>query len=184
MEIHREDVLTAPNAISAAGFALVLDGARKIDEPAGLAEVAVGRGLDLLDGTVARATGQSSELGAAVDATLDKFGGLAILAAEWRKGIAPKAAIAGIFVQNVANGIATARAMSKYPDEELAPSTAGKYAMATQNLALGAYAAANLAKDSAPKTSKFLRGAGHVATFVGVGVFGLKATTDYIKRAR
>lgn len=184
MEIRSEDILTMPNVVSATGFAMVLDGARKIDEPLGLAEVAAGRLLDLTDGAIARRTGQCSELGAAVDANLDKFGGLAILIAEWRKGIAPRPAIAGIFMQNLANGVATAIALRNHPDEELKRSKAGGYAMAAQNVGLFAYAAAHLTRESAPKTSKRLRMLGHVATGLGVGVFGTKATYGYIKRAK
>lgn len=183
MRIQSADIYSIPNAMSAIGFALVLDGTRKIDEAAGITEIAAGRTLDLLDGAAARALGQGSELGAAIDANCDKFGGLAILIAEWRKEIAPKEAIAAMFTQNLGNAIATGFAMKRNPGQDLKPSRAGKYAMFSQNLALGAYATSNVLKEKHTGMSKSLRRLGHVATGIGVGLFGATATLGYIKRA-
>lgn len=177
-----QEIATVPDAISVVGFALALHGACRLNTPLGLAEAAVGRGLDVVDGYYARATGQTSEFGASLDATLDKFAGLAIVASEWHKSIAPKPALIAILGQNIVNTVATAIAVKKYPDQVFAPSKAGKYAMASQNLALAAYAQAELLQDSLPRTSQVMRQIGHVATIVGVGIFGTKATAGYIKR--
>ena len=59
-----KDVFTIPNFISMIGAALVMHGSEKIDTPEGLAECAVGRLADVLDGKVARMTGQTSNFGA------------------------------------------------------------------------------------------------------------------------
>lgn len=184
MKLSSADIVSAPNAISLAGFALAVHGARRLDTSFGLTEVVLGRSLDLVDGHVARMTGQTSELGAATDATLDKFAGLAIIASEWQKDIAPKPVLTAMLTQNVLNSAATAVAAKKHPESSLAPSKNGKYAMAAQNLALASYAQAEIIKGSHPTTSTVLRYVGHTAALVGVGYFGSKATAEYLKRAR
>lgn len=67
------DIFTVPNLISVAGAALAIHGSEKINTAEGLAECAVGRLADVLDGKVARMTGQTSNFGAALDATTDKI---------------------------------------------------------------------------------------------------------------
>ncbi len=68
----RTDILTIPNAMSIAGAVLAWRGAKRIDTAAGIAQVAAGRFIDILDGIVARKTGQTSDFGALLDAGLDK----------------------------------------------------------------------------------------------------------------
>ena len=55
-----KDIFTVPNLISVAGAALAIHGSEKIDTAEGLAECAVGRLADVLDGKVARMAGQTS----------------------------------------------------------------------------------------------------------------------------
>jgi phosphatidylglycerophosphate synthase len=184
MKINPSDILTLANAISITGFTLAVHGANSIDTPRGLAETAVGRTLDLADGYVARATGQASEFGAAVDATLDKLAGVAIIASEWRKGTAPKPALAAITAQNVLNSVATGVAIKRHPDMNMTSTKDGKYAMAAQNVALAAYAGADILKTKHPLAGKAMRALGHTATVVGVGYYGARATYGYIQRAR
>lgn len=73
--VHKivKDIFTIPNLISVTGAALAIHGSEKIDTAEGLAECAVGRLADVLDGKVARMTGQTSNFGAALDATTDKI---------------------------------------------------------------------------------------------------------------
>lgn len=177
------DIASLPNTISATGMALAIDGARRIDTPTGFVELAVGRALDLVDGPVARATGHTSEFGATVDALSDKAAGLAMLVSEWRKDIAPKPALAAMFIQNTANGVATYWAMRKDPTQELKRSDDGGKAMFAQNVAVGAYAIGNLLHERRPQAGRLFRGLGHVATAVGVGYYGTRATVGYFKRA-
>ena len=68
-----KDIFTIPNLISVTGAALAIHGSEKIDTAEGLTECAVGRLADVLDGKVARMTGQTSNTGAALDATTDKI---------------------------------------------------------------------------------------------------------------
>ena len=172
-----------PSALSLTGAALAIDGARRLDSPLGLLEVAAGRSLDLADGAVARALDQTSEAGAAIDAVADKAAGLALLVGEWRRDIAPRTALAAIAIQNAANGVATYVAQRRHPEAELRPSRDGKHAMFAQNIALGAYAAGNLLQQSRPRPARLLRGLGHLATVVGVGYYGSRATAGYVRRA-
>lgn len=178
------EVLTIPNAISAAGFGMAVHGAARIDTPIGVAEVVAGRLLDLADGPVARRTGQTSEFGAAVDATLDKLGGLAIIAGLWRHDAAPKPVLAAIVAQNAANTAATAIAAKRHPKTELAPTRNGKHAMGWQNAALFTYAAANLVKDIHPRAARAGRFLAGFAAAVGVGYYGARATAEYFRRSR
>jgi hypothetical protein len=55
--------------------------------------------------------------------------------------------------------------------------------MFAQNAALGAYAVSHVLAERQPRTAQALRGLGHVATAVGVGYYGLRATVGYIRRA-
>lgn len=181
MAIKPAELLTLPNAVSAAGFALVVHGAMNMDTTFGLAEVAAGRSLDVLDGYLARRLNQSSPLGAALDATLDKLAMGAIIVSAGYHDMAPVAALAGIAVQNAGNIVATAVAKHNYPDRELHPSRAGKYAMALQNIALGAYGVSFLLEQGT--TSDSFGMLGHVAAITGIGL-GVKATIDYFRRAR
>lgn len=180
--VRMTDVLTLPNLISATGLLLVLRGSARAETGRGISMTVAGRLLDLLDGKVARSTGQTSEFGAAVDAAFDKAGVLAIGVNEWHKGIAPKPALLVIAAQNAVNLAATALVKRQRPDEAMEPSRDGKTAMAYQNGALGAYAVAALFRTRSPVTSRIFRVIGHGGTLVGTGWFGVRASTAYIRR--
>lgn len=81
-----KDIFTVPNLISVTGAALAIHGSEKIDTAEGLAECAVGRLADVLDGKVARMIGQTSNFGAALDATTDKIVMAKILYEMHKKG--------------------------------------------------------------------------------------------------
>lgn len=197
MRITKQTVLTLPNAVSIAGFILVVAGCIWLDSWAGFALVVVGRLLDMVDGRLARSTHHASRFGAALDATLDKFAGLAIIIAVLLHGMAPAWAMIAIVIQNLLNGIATAWAMRRHPDRRFLPSTAGKYAMAVQNLALAAFVISylilppqpsGLVQFDAPQhlqdwSNRFF-GLAIVSTVVGVGMLGLWATAGYLRRIR
>lgn len=177
------DVLTVPNAISAIGLALVLHGSARADTARGIAETAAGRLLDLVDGKIARRLDQSSEFGAGIDAAFDKAGVLAIGINEWRSGIAPKPALLAIAAQNTVNLVATAIATRLRGDEDLAPVDDGKYAMAYQNGALGAYAVSALLRRRGHRAASMVfRIVGDADTLIGTGYFGMRASRQYASR--
>jgi len=190
------------NKITATGDVLVLAGLhRGIDTPAGAALTASGLFVDVVDGPVARARGENSDLGALFDASSDKLKGAAIAYSIWRKGIVPDVVIAGMAVQNLANGIATAQAAKNHPGEKLLPSKRGKISMLFQNTALMSYdygrimenRAQELAAAEIPdvekiakceRSAKYARKFGHVAAGIGVVGLGIPATLGYIKRIK
>ena len=179
-----KDVFTIPNSISMIGAALVIHGSKEINTAKGLAECAVGRSADVLDGKIARMTGQTSNFGAALDATTDKIVMAKILYEMYKKGLAPKHVLGIVALLNSINagvtGIANLRSDKK---AETRPTKSGKLAMAGETVTLISYIAAHIAEqDKNPKLAKLLRKLG-AAAFAASLPFAAHATCTYIKRA-
>lgn len=180
-----KDVFTIPNSISMIGAALAMRGSEEIDTPEGLAKCAVGRSADVLDGIVARMTGQTSNFGAALDATTDKIVMAKILYEMNKKGLAPKYVLGTVALLNSINAVATGIANLRSDEKaETRPTKSGKVGLAMETAALVAYAAAELAdkRTDNPKPAKLLRKLGTVA-FATSLPFAIHATHTYIKRA-
>ena len=179
-----KDVFTIPNFISMTGAALAIHGSEKIDTTEGLVECAVGRLADVLDGKVARMTGQTSNFGAALDATTDKIVMAKILYEMNKKGLAPKHVLGIVATLNLINagstGIANLRSDEK---GETRPTKSGKLAMAGETVTLISYIAAHIAEqDKNPKLAEILRKLG-AGAFAASLPFAAHATCTYIKRA-
>ena len=180
-----KDIFTVPNLISVAGAALAIHGSEKIDTAEGLAECAVGRLADVLDGKVARMTGQTSNFGAALDATTDKIVMAKILYEMNKKELAPKYVIGTVALLNSINAMATGIANLRSDEKaETRPTKSGKVGLAMETAALVAYAAAELAdkRTDNPKPAKLLRKLG-AGAFAASLPFAAHATCTYIKRA-
>ena len=180
-----KDVFTIPNLISVTGAALAIHGSNKIDTAEGLAECAVGRLADILDGKVARMTGQTSNFGAALDATTDKIVMAKILYEMNKKGLAPKHVLGTVALLNSINAMATGIANLRSDEKaETRPTKSGKVGLAMETAALVAYAAAELAdkRTDNPKPAKLLRKLG-AGAFAASLPFAAHATCTYIKRA-
>ena len=180
-----KDVFTVPNLISMIGAALVMHGSEEIDTPEGLAECAVGRLADVLDGKVARMTGQTSNTGAALDATTDKIVMAKILYEMNKKELAPKRVLGTVAVLNSINAVATGIANLRSKEKaETRPTKSGKVGLAMETTALVAYAAAELVdkRTDSPKPAKLLRKLG-AGAFAASLPFAVHATCTYIKRA-
>mgnify|MGYP001742879675 FL=1 len=180
-----KDIFTAPNLISVAGAALAIHGSEKIDTAEGLAECAVGRLADVLDGKVARMAGQTSNFGAALDATTDKIVIAKILYEMNKKELAPKYVLGTVAALNLINAGATGIANLRSDEKaETRPTKSGKVGLAMETAALVAYAAAELAdkRTDSPKPAKLLRKLG-AGTFAASLPFAAHATYAYIKRA-
>ena len=180
-----KDIFTVPNLISVTGAALVMHGSEKIDKPEGLAECAVGRLADVLDGKIARMTGQTSNFGAALDATTDKIVMTKILYEMNKKRLAPKKVLVAVAVLNSINAAATGIANLRSDEKaETRPTKSGKVGLAMETAALVAYAAAELVdkRTDSPKPAKLLRKLGSGA-FAASLPFAVHATHTYIKRA-
>ena len=179
-----KDVFTIPNFISMTGAALAIRGSEKIDKAEGLVECAVGRLADVLDGKVARMTGQTGNFGAALDATTDKIVMAKILYEMNKKGLAPKHVLGIVATLNLINagatGIANLRSDKK---GETRPTKSGKLAMAGETITLISYIAAHIAEqDKNPKLAKLLHKLG-AGAFAASLPFAAHATCTYIKRA-
>ena len=180
-----KDVLTVANLISVAGATLAIRGSEKIDTPEGLAECAVGRLADVLDGKIARMTGQTSNFGAALDAITDKIVMAKILYEMDKKGLAPKRVLGTVAILNSINAVATGIANLRSEEKaETRPTKSGKVGLAMETAALVAYAAAELVdkRTDNPKPAEILRklGAGAFAASLPLAVH---ATCTYIERA-
>lgn len=180
-----KDVFTIPNFISMTGAALAIHGSEKIDTAEGLVECAVGRLADVLDGKVARMTGQTSNTGAALDATTDKIVMAKILYEMNKKELAPKRVLGTVAVLNSINAVATGIANLRSDEKaETRPTKSGKVGLAMETTALVAYAAAELVdkRTDSPKPAKLLRKLG-AGAFAASLPFAVHATCTYIKRA-
>ena len=180
-----KDVFTIPNLISVTGAALAIHGSEKIDTAEGLAECAVGRLADVLDGKVARMIGQTSNFGAALDATTDKIVMAKILYEMHKKGLAPKYVLGTVAVLNSINAGATGIANLRSDERaETRPTKSGKVGLAMETAALVAYAAAELAdkRTDSPKPAKLLRKLG-AGAFAASLLPAVHATCTYIERA-
>ena len=180
-----KDVFTIPNLISVTGAALAIRGSEKIDTAEGLTECAVGRLADVLDGKVARMTGQTSNFGAALDAITDKTVMAKILyELHKKKEIVPEEFLVSIATSNLANAIATGIANLRSDKKaETRPTKSGKLAMAGETVTLISYIAAHIAEqDKNPKLAKLLRKLG-AGAFAASLPFAAHATCTYIKRA-
>ncbi len=179
-----KDVFTIPNLISVTGAALVIHGSEKIDTAEGLAECAVGRSADVLDGKIARMTGQTSNFGAALDATTDKIVMAKILYEMNKKELAPKRVLGTVATLNSINALSTGIANLRSKEKaETRPTKSGKLAMAGETVTLISYIAAHIAEqDKNPKLAKLLRKLGTTA-FAASLPFAMHATCTYIKRA-
>ena len=179
-----KDIFTVPNLISITGAALAIHGSEKIDTAEGLAECAVGRLADVLDGKVARMTGQTSNTGAALDATTDKIVMAKILYEMNKKELAPKYVLGTVATLNSINAVATGIANLRSKEKaETRPTKSGKVGLAMETAALVAYAAAELAdkRTDNPKPAKLLRKLG-AGAFAASLPFAAHATCTYIKR--
>ena len=180
-----KDVFTIPNLISVTGATLAIHGSEKIDTAEGLAECAVGRLADVLDGKVARMTGQTSNTGAALDATTDKIVMAKILyELHKKKEIVPEEALVFIAASNLVNAIATGIANLRSDEKaETRPTKSGKLAMAGETVTLMSYIAAHIAEQNKnPKLAEILHKLG-AGAFAASLPFAVHATHTYIKRA-
>ena len=180
-----KDVFTIPNAITLTGGILAWRGAEELNNPCGLSKAALGRLLDIIDGPVSRLTGQTSDVGAALDATTDKIVMAKILYEMNKKELAPKYVLGTVAILNSINAVATGIANLRSEEKaETRPTKSGKVGLAMETAALVAYAAAELAdkRTDNPKPAKLLRKLG-AGAFAASLPFAAHATCTYIKRA-
>lgn len=182
---NSKDAFTIPNAMSITGGILTWHGAGSIESTAGLSEVIIGRIIDVLDGAVARATGQTSNLGAGIDAGIDKVVTVKLLYDLKKKDAAPEPVIGTIALLNTVNAAATGITNMRNGGKGFSdrPSKSGKLAMAGETVTLFAYAGAYTAEHNGhPGLAEMLRKFGRAALIVSLP-FATRAAHEYLKRA-
>lgn len=179
-----KDIFTIPNAITLTGGVLAWRGAEKLDSTRSIALLAGGRSLDVIDGFVARLTGQTSDIGAALDAVGDKLVMIKTLYEMHKQGAAPEAILGTIATLNTVNFLATGITNIRSKEKgETRPTKSGKLAMAGETATLIAYAAAHAAEHSdSPELAKGLRCLGATA-FAASLPLALHASAEYVNRA-
>jgi phosphatidylglycerophosphate synthase len=182
-DLHMRDLVSVPNAISLAGYAMVLDGARDLSKVNNIHKIGLGRGLDLVDGLAARVLDQGSDMGAVVDVTLDKLGVLAIARAAWKQEALPKSFISYVLAKNTAHAALTVAAGIKHPHDSFRPPKSGKHAMFGDNLGGGLLLYAHAYEQESPELAKHktLRRLGYATIAAGM-VSESHALGTYIRR--
>ncbi len=157
-----------------------MDGSRQLDTTKGKLEVAIGRFGDVVDGFAARKLHQSSDAGAIADAASDKAGMAMILGGMWHHDIAPKPILASMAVRHAINAGATLYHGFHDDDKRaMRPPKTGKYAMAADNVALLAFAAADEC-DKNSKEYRAMRKVGWIAAGAGL-LLGIPTAIGYIR---
>lgn len=177
-------VVTPANAIDAGAFALAAKFVPKLDSWRGIAAVAVSYASDVVDGKVARATGTSNELGAAVDAVGDKIKTTYAAYHIAKMNLASKPLLAAVALQNVANAGATVYDSLVNDKSKVDVSKAGKYSTFSNSLGIGLQVIGTELEKNDPQRARNARVAGAVVGWGGLAVFGVRATRDYWRQAR
>jgi phosphatidylglycerophosphate synthase len=181
--LQYQDLFQIPTAISASGLALVAKGCRHIDTLEGVNYIAAGRGLDLVDGMVARAFDQESDAGALADATCDKLGMTFIATQALRKNAVPTYALASMFASNLTSTSLTLAASVRHPHQTYRPTKTGKYSMAAFNVGILSYLYANALEKNHKDLdlhSQFQK-LGHTATTAGIAL-AIPSNAEYASR--
>lgn len=179
----KTDIFTVPNAMSLAGGALTCWGAKRANNPVGLAAVATGRLIDVADGAAARKLDQSSNFGALTDATMDKIATATYLWDLHRQGIVPPSVVRAFTGINIANSALTAVAMLQQPGEPQRPTRSGKWGLALQTAALLSFHTEHLLKERHPGAAQIAGRLGRAATLCAIPL-SLSATRAYYRRLR
>lgn len=177
------ELCTPGNLTSITGFLFAVDGAKNITTTKGVKQIAVGRSLDMIDGTIARATNTASEFGAMLDATLDKLAIAIILYESWRQQALPKEVIIATAAQQLGNALVTLLFNLNHPDNPLKPDRFQKYALAGQHVPI-----AKMLYDNATATEQG-REYNPRQTWAYYSALGLTAvsalgTVSYIRQAK
>jgi phosphatidylglycerophosphate synthase len=143
----------------------------------GLLYIGLGRLADIADGYVAHATGTKSQIGEAVDATIDKLTILMSLVVFLATGILPLVAVAIIGLRNSINiSLSVAARLQK---QILHPSLAGKFAAATEWATVLLFILAAIANEQTWESLEMIMLTAAWA-MLGVSLFiGVTAIKDY-----
>ena len=181
--LEYRDLFQLPTAISAGGLGLVAKGCRSIDTVRGVNYIAAGRGLDLVDGAIARALEQESDAGALADATLDKLGMTLIAASALRHNAVPAYALGSMFASNLTSTGLTIAASLRHPHNSYRPTKAGKHSMAAFNVGILSFLYANALQNEHSELNLHpqFQKLGHIATGAGIAL-AIPTNAEYASR--
>lgn len=177
----RTDIPTIPNAMSVAGAVLALRGAKRIDTTAGIAQVAAGRFIDVLDGIVRPQNGADKRFRRVAGCWARQSCHCYEIKS---KNLAPTEIIAAITAFNGINAVASAKTIVETGDETVRPEISGKLALALEtSLLLAHLVGSRLETTGQSQLARVARGIGNLAFAVSLP-FAFKSTLSYIERAR
>lgn len=111
--------------------------------------------------------------------TADKLGMLATTYGAWQHDIVPKPILGVMVAKHLTNSAATLyNGIHDEQKRSIRPPKSGKYSMAADNIAIGAFLIAD-ELERGTDAYKAMRAVGYVATAVGLA-FGIDATTRYV----
>lgn len=183
--LEYQDLFQLPTAVSTSGLALVVQGCRNITTVSGVNKIASGRGLDLVDGAIARAFEQESDAGALADATCDKLGMAMIAASAIRTNAVPGYVLGSMFASNLTStGLSTVAAL-RHPKESYRPTKAGKHCMAAFNVGIISHLYANALEHEHPELGlhQHFSNLGTVASATGIALT-VPTNIEYASRIR
>ncbi len=174
--------ITPANVVSPIGLGLSIDGSNKLGTWSGICETAIGFGLDVADGALARATDTASPKGEILDATLDKIKVGYFALKLFQENRAPKGLIGAVAAQNSLNAAITL--YDKYTNEipRVHPVKEGKRGMFAQNLGLGLHAVGTKLTETHPAAGASVKKLGSVVGYSGVAL-SLVASAKYARAA-
>lgn len=174
-------IVTPANAVTLAGNLLTFYGVLKLSQRHGLAGaslIALGRGLDVVDGHVAQITGTKSPLGEAFDAGFDKIQAAAAIPILAVSGSVPKTEATIIGIQQAA--ISGVSMLAKYRGNEIHPSRSGKLATFAAWTSLVSHAiSTNVDNKTLARGFETLG----TASTIAATVLGVSAIRDYSEAA-
>lgn len=171
-----------PTSISLAGYLLVRSGIENgITTRKGFTKVATGRGLDLLDGFIARLMGWSTSFGKLADAALDKKATQEIHDAAVAEGIVPEIYDNAIVAQQTTIMAAAGLTRVLHPKRTMTRTKEGARTMAGTGFMEGGYMAAEVVRDEHPQVADALRMGSHVVGAVSIFHYGAQASRDYVQ---
>ncbi len=178
------DIVTPANLIDAVAFGVAMKYMSKLDTTKGVGMVAGSFLADVVDGTVARATGTASAFGAKVDAGGDKIKIASGLYHIHRLDLASPALLATVGLYNASNAGAVIydKKFNQNPGMEV--SKDGKYSVFASCMGIGLQViGSHLETHDKPKLGQFAKTAGAGIAVGGIAKWGLPATKGYWAKA-
>lgn len=175
-------IVTPSNMLDLAATAVATKNMSKIDTTRGVLMVATTMAVDLVDGSIARATGTESQIGAKIDAGADKLNAGHALYYAWKKNLAPKPLLALVAIQNGVNCAAVIHDSLTHKSTRLQTSKYGKAATFTNGFGVGLNVIGNSIKDSHPEKAERLKSIGTLLGYTGLTTVGVLANLDYWKK--